>query len=79
MVVYVSFGQVEPKEEWWLEEPYRLIKNNLREIDDIDIYINSLKDIGANTGLINVGGVVANYYTDLEFHYRNPNLILVCS
>jgi hypothetical protein len=27
-----SFGQVEPKEEWWLEEPFRLIQTNLLEI-----------------------------------------------
>jgi hypothetical protein len=73
-----SFAQIQPEEEWWLEEPYRLIQTNLREIDaidfDVDVYIQSLKDIGANTVLINVGGIVANYYTDLEFHYQNPNL-----
>jgi len=76
--VTFSFSQVEPIEEWWLKEPFRLIQTNLREIDaidfDIDVYVKSLKDIGANTVLINVGGIVANYYTDLEFHYRNPNL-----
>ena len=64
--------------EWWLNEPYRLVQTNLREIDardfDIDVYVKSLQDIGANTVLINVGGIVANYYTDLEFQYRNPNL-----
>ena len=64
--------------DWWLNEPYRLVQTNLREIDakdfDIDVYVKSLQDIGANTVLINVGGIVANYYTDLEFQYRNPNL-----
>jgi hypothetical protein len=71
-----TFAQVKPKTEWWLEEPYRIVQTNLREIDaqdfDIGVYINSLTDIGANTVLINVGGIVANYYSDLEFHYRNP-------
>ena len=71
-----GFTQIQPEEEWWLKEPYRLIQTNLREIDaidfDIDIYVNSLIEIGANTVLINVGGIVANYYTDLEFHYQNP-------
>ena len=71
-------AQVQPKKEWWLEEPFRLIQTNLREIDaidfDIDVYVKSLTDIGANTVLINVGGIVANYYTDLEYHYQNPNL-----
>lgn len=63
---------------WWLNEPYRLVQTNLREIDaadfDMEVYVESLQDMGANTVLINVGGIVANYYTDLEFHYRNPNL-----
>ncbi|MDB4582678.1 beta-galactosidase trimerization domain-containing protein [Draconibacterium sp.] len=78
VLIFNSLAQVQPKEEWWLEEPYRLIQTNLREIDaidfDVDIYIKSLKDIGANTVLINVGGIVANYYTDMEFQYQNPNL-----
>lgn len=73
-----SYSQVQPKEEWWLEEPFRLIQTNLREIDakdfDIEVYVKSLKDVSANIVLINVGGIVANYYTDLEYHYRNPNL-----
>ncbi len=73
-----SEGQVQPNEEWWLEEPFRLIQTNLREIDaidfDIDVYVNSLIDVGANTVLINVGGIVANYYTELDHHYQNPNL-----
>ena len=64
--------------DWWLNEPYRLVQTNLREIDardfDIDVYVKSLQEIGANTVLINVGGIVANYYTDLEFQYRNPYL-----
>ena len=64
--------------DWWLNEPYRLVQTNLREIDaadfDMKVYVESLQDMGANTVLINVGGIVANYYTDLEFHYRNPNL-----
>jgi len=75
---FFSSGQVQPGEEWWLDEPFRLVQTNLREIDaidfDLDVYVNSIKDIGANSVLINVGGIVANYYTDLEFHYQNPNL-----
>ena len=71
-------GTVFAQADWWLNEPYRLVQTNLREIDakdfDIDVYVKSLQDVGANTVLINVGGIVANYYTDLEFQYRNPNL-----
>lgn len=71
-------AQVEQKAGWWLEEPFRLIQTNLREIDaidfDVDVYVQSLKDVGANAVLINVGGIVGNYYTELEYHYQNPNL-----
>ena len=51
----LAFGQVKTIEEWWLEEPFRLIQTNLREIDaidfDIDVYVKSLHDIGANVVL----------------------------
>lgn len=55
----------------------RLIQTNLREIDaklDIDEYISSLEEFSANVLLFNVGGIVANYPSALEFHYVNPNL-----
>jgi len=75
---FVTSGQVQPRPAWWLDEPYRLVQTNLREIDaidfDTDVYVKSIKDIGANAVLINVGGIVANYYTELEFQYKNPNL-----
>jgi len=60
-------------DEWWLR-PHRLIQTNLREIDammDLDRYMRDIKDFGADVVLFNVGGIVANYPTDLEFHWRN--------
>jgi len=78
MISGFAWSQVQPKDKWWLDEPYRIIQTNMREIDaadfDVDVYVNSLKDIGANAVLINVGGIVANYYTDLEYHFQNPHL-----
>jgi hypothetical protein len=59
---------------WWLT-PRRMIQTNLREIDagmDVAAYVASLKAAGANVVLFNVGGIVANYPTDLPYHYRNP-------
>jgi hypothetical protein len=53
------------------------LQTNLREIDagmDLDTYIRDVKDVRANVVLFNVGGIVANYPTELEFHYRNPNM-----
>ncbi|WP_248930669.1 family 10 glycosylhydrolase [Paenibacillus hamazuiensis] len=62
---------------WWQQKPMRLIQTNLREIDamlDIDEYMRSLEEFSANVLLFNVGGIVANYPSALEFHYVNPNL-----
>jgi hypothetical protein len=61
------------QDKWWLE-PQRMIQTNLREIDatmDIDKYVRDVKDFGANVLLFNVGGIVANYPTNLENHWRN--------
>ncbi len=60
--------------EWWMK-PHRMIQTNLREIDatmDVDRYIRDLKEFGVNVIKFNVGGIHANYPTDLKYHYRNP-------
>jgi hypothetical protein len=65
----------EPK--WWLSRPYRLYQSNLRDIDvdfDIDEYIKGVKEYKATAVMFNVGGIVANYPTELKYHYRNPYL-----
>jgi len=59
--------------KWWLE-PQRLLQTNLREIDatmDIDRYVRDVQDFGASVVLFNVGGIVANYPTELKYHWRN--------
>lgn len=59
---------------WWNRAPYRLVQTNLREIDatmDVDAYVQSMVDASASIVLLNVGGIVANYPTDLPFHYKN--------
>lgn len=60
-------------DEWWLR-PRRMIQTNLREIDammDIDRYMRDVKDFKVDVILFNVGGIVANYPTDLEFQWQN--------
>ncbi|MHC4296302.1 MAG: alpha-amylase family protein [Planctomycetota bacterium] len=60
-------------DSWWLT-PHRLLQTNLREIDatmDTDKYVREVKEFGANIVLFNVGGIVANYPTKLEYHWRN--------
>jgi hypothetical protein len=61
---------------WW-RRPQRLLQTNLREIDaamDLDAYLREVRESGASVVLFNVGGIVANYPTDLPFHYRNPHM-----
>jgi len=51
-----------------------MIQTNLREIDatmDIDRYIQDLKDWKVNVVKFNVGGIVANYPTEVKYHWRN--------
>ena len=51
-----------------------MVQTNLREIDagmDVDRYVQEIKDFRATVVLFNVGGIVANYPTDLPYHYRN--------
>ena len=73
-----SFSQSENKINWSLEEPIRLIQTNLREIDladfDVDRYVADIEKIGANAVLINVGGIVANYPSELPFQFVNPRI-----
>ncbi len=61
---------------WWLR-PQRLLQTNLREIDaqmDLEAYLAAIRDSGTNVVLFNTGGIVANYPTDLPYHFRNPYL-----
>jgi hypothetical protein len=60
---------------WWDRSPIRLIQTNLPEIEadmDTDEYVKSIIEVSANAVLLNVGGIVANYPTDLKYHYKNP-------
>ena len=66
-------AQQPDQDKWWLT-PHRLLQTNLREIDatmDTDQYVHEAKEFGANIVLFNVGGIVANYPTELEYHWRN--------
>jgi hypothetical protein len=62
----------------WYEKPFRLVQTNLREIDantlDPEEYVSMIKDFKATAALFNVGGIVANYPSELTFEYVNPNL-----
>jgi hypothetical protein len=54
-----------------------MFQTNLREID-VDMDVNrvaaTIKEHGATAWLTSVGGILANYPTDLDFQIRNPLL-----
>ena len=59
---------------WWNRAPVRLIQTNLREIDALmntDAYVQSMVDASASVVMLNVGGIVANYPTKLDYHFKN--------
>jgi len=63
---------------WWMEEPIRLIQTNLRETDsglDAARLVEQLVEFRANALLFGMGGIVAHYPTEVEFHYRSPYLV----
>jgi hypothetical protein len=55
-----------------------MIQTNLREIDMLDIdaeqYVKELKEFKATVAMINVGGIIASYKTELPFHFQSPFL-----
>ncbi len=64
---------------WWTGYPWRMIQTNLREIDMLDIdaeeYVRQLQSFDANVVLINTGGIIASYPTQVEDHFQSPFLL----
>jgi hypothetical protein len=76
LVTTVCVAQENDEPGWWMT-PHRIVQTNLREIDatmDTDQYVREVQQFGANVVLFNVGGIVANYPTELQFHWRNTHM-----
>jgi Hypothetical glycosyl hydrolase 6/Beta-galactosidase trimerisation domain len=59
---------------WW-DRPFRTLQTNLREIDaglDVEAVLDHAEDIGANTWLLNTGGIVSFYPSQLAFQHPSP-------
>lgn len=65
-------------EHWWNQRPWRLIQTNLRQIDMQDIsaseYVRQLKDFKATVVMLNTGGILASYETEVEDHTKSEFL-----
>ena len=70
-------GQEAPPRRWWLEEPIRFLQTNLSETNstlDPKALVAAVADFRANTFLMNMGGIVAQYPTRVAFHYPSAFL-----
>ncbi|MFZ0215215.1 MAG: alpha-amylase family protein [Candidatus Dormiibacterota bacterium] len=59
---------------WWAE-PFRTFQTNLREIDaDLDVHrvVDTVVELGANAWLLNTGGIVSFYPSQLPFQRPSP-------
>lgn len=64
------------RERWWTI-PFEMFQTNLREVDatmDVDAVADAVVAFGADTWLVNGGGIMSFYPTDLPFQTRNPFL-----
>lgn len=64
-------------ERWWQRQPIRFLQTNLSETDstvDPTALVAAVADFGANTFLMNLGGIVAQYPTRVPFHYPSAHL-----
>jgi len=62
---------------WWMREPIRFLQTNLSENDstvDPKALVDAVARFGANTFLVNMGGIVAQYPTRVPFHYPSAFL-----
>jgi hypothetical protein len=61
---------------WW-HKAFRVVQTNLREIDvgmDVEAVADWIQEFGATAWLCGVGGIQAQYPTQLGFQSRNPYL-----
>src|SRR5512134_1230402 len=66
-----------PPSRWWMDEPVRFLQTNLREADstvDPKTLVEQVAMFPANTLLLNMGGIVAQYPTRAAFHYPSRML-----
>lgn len=62
---------------WWTQKRYRMIQNNLRDIDacmDVDRYVEYLKEFEADVCMVGCGGITAFHPTELECQITSPYL-----
>jgi len=63
--------------KWW-RSPFSVFQTNLQEVDatiDVEAILDFIQGQGADTWLINTGGISSFFPSDLDFQTRNPFLV----
>ena len=71
-----SFARALPEGNRW-REPFSILQTNLQVVDagiDVEAVADLAERSGADTWLLNAGGILSFYPTDLAFQTRNPLL-----
>lgn len=66
-----------PGDRGWWRRPFSVFQTNLQEIDatlDVEKALDFIEGYGADTWLINTGGIASFYPTELPFQTRSPFL-----
>ena len=76
LTVYIKKGlQTMSKQYWWKDRAWRTVQTNLREIDMADMNAEQYVRFPGNSTpivvIINTGGIVASYESEIPFHTRN--------
>jgi hypothetical protein len=74
---FATAGPPAAQSRWWMDEPVRFLQTNLRETDSTlepARLVRQVAEFHANTFLVNMGGIVAQYPTRVEFHYTSRHM-----
>jgi putative glycosyl hydrolase-like family 6 (GHL6) protein len=77
LLAVLSLLPASAQKQWWMDEPVRLVLPLISEklsILDSDTLIQQLVDLNANVVLFPTGGIVAQYPTQVPFHYASAFL-----
>jgi hypothetical protein len=76
-ILGLASAGVSTQSRWWLDEPVRFLQTNLSETNstvDPTALVAAVAEFPANTFLVNMGGIVAQYPTRVPFHYASAFL-----
>jgi hypothetical protein len=77
LAILAAGASLPAQSRWWMDEPIRFLQTNLREMDSVvdpGALVQQVAEFRANTFLVNMGGIVAQYPTRVPLHYPSRHL-----